>query len=337
MAGEQPSCNAAMAEPSTSRLVSIITPARNAAPYLPETTASVRRQTYENWEWLVADDGSTDGTVALVEEAADADPRIRLLHTPGPTGLAARARNLAMQRARGEFFAFLDADDLWEPHKLERQIMYLNDHPEADGVCSWYDLVGDERQVRDRSRMVRHRKNPLCRREELLEGCPFQTSTVVFRRRCYDELGGMDEDPRLRSTEDYEYFARLVANYAIHRLGATLTHYRLSANGGSYSAETLSAANERGWNLFDVMQEKGFYTPEEARRKRAYLYYEQAKDNLFHLDAPFRRHLVKAVGTGRPPLKAAAMLGLSFLPAPVLRRLLLQIGGLVNGGSGSTG
>jgi len=313
----------------TMGLVSIVTPAFNAAAYLPETIESVRAQWYENWEWLIADDGSTDGTVSIIERAATTDPRIRLVRSGGPSGLAARARNTAMNVARGEYLAFLDADDLWEPEKIEWQLLYLNDHPEADGVCCWYDVFGDEQEVRVRGRMLNLRTDRIWRRDDLIEGCPFQTSTVLLRRRCHDELGGMDEDERLRSMEDSEYFARLVANFEIHRLFETLTHYRQKAGNGSYSAGTLSSRNERGWKLFEVMQEKGFYTSREARRKRAYLYYEQAKDNLFHIGAPFRRHLVQAVAAGRPPMKAVAMLGLSFMPAPMLRHVLLHMGGVV--------
>jgi len=313
----------------TMGLVSIVTPALNAAAYLPQTIASVRAQWYENWEWLIVDDGSTDGTVSIIEQAATEDPRIRLVRNGGPSGLAARARNSAMDIARGEYFAFLDVDDLWEPEKIEWQLLYLKDHPEVDGVCCWYDVFGDEQEVGVRSRMLNLRNNRICRRDELIEGCPFQTSTVLFRRRCYDELGGMDEDTRLRSMEDSEYFARLVANFEFHRLFETLTHYRRKAGNGSYSAGTLSADNERGWKLFQVMQEKRFYTSREARRKRAHLYYEQAKDNLFHVHAPFRRHLVRALAAGRPPMKAVAMLGLSFMPAPMLRHVLLHMGGAI--------
>jgi glycosyltransferase involved in cell wall biosynthesis len=313
----------------TMGLVSIVTPAFNAAAYLSETIASVRAQWYQNWEWLIADDGSTDRTVSIIERAAAADPRIRLVRSQGPSGLAARARNKAMDLARGEYFAFLDADDLWEPEKIEWQLIYMNDHPEVDGVCCWYDVFGDEEQVRNRSRMLNLRTDRICRRAELIEGCPFQTSTVLFHRRCYDLLGGMDEDARLRSMEDSEYFARLISNFEFHRLFETLTHYRQKNGNGSYSARTLSARNERGWNLFEVMQEKKFYTSREARQKRAHLYYEQAKDNLFHVHAPFRRHLVRAVAAGRPPMKALAMLGLSFMPAPMLRHVLLHMGGAV--------
>jgi len=317
-----------MIQPQKDGLVSIITPAYNAASVLPETIDSVKAQTYENWEWWICDDCSTDGTADIVRHAGDS--RIRLLSTGKHTGLAACGRNVGMKRSRGRFFAFLDADDLWEPEKLDRQVTYLQTRPDVDGVCCWYDVFGNEHQQARRSSMLNLRVDSVCRRSELIEGCPFQTSTVLFRRRCYDELGGMDEDPRLRSTEDYEYFARLISGYEFHRLPETLTHYRLSSSNGSYSEGTLDVSNERGWQLFEVMLEKGLYAPNEARRKRSYLYYEQAKDNLFHLHAPFRRHLVRSIASGCPPSKAVAMLALSVMPAGVVRGVLLQLGSVAN-------
>jgi hypothetical protein len=106
---------------------SIITPVYNAARWLPETLESVRAQTSSDWEHILVDDGSTDESVSIVQAAATADPRIRLLHTPSNGGPAA-ARNLALGNARGRYFAFLDADDLWLPEKLECCLDWMRAH-----------------------------------------------------------------------------------------------------------------------------------------------------------------------------------------------------------------
>ena len=305
-------------------LVSIITPALNAAPYLEDTIASVLAQTYARWEWLIADDGSTDETVARIEALAARDPRVRVFEAPPPNGLAARARNLAMRHARGEYFAFLDADDRWAPEKLERQVAYLEDHPEAQGVCCWWTLFGDPAQVKRRQLVMK--TAPVCSRSEFRESVPFQTSTVLMRRRCYADHGGMDEDPRLAGTEDYEYFLRLVSASPIHRIREFLSFYRVAA--ASYTAQVQDTANRRGWKLLEVLQERGYFTAAEAARRKSFLYYEHAMGNLFFLDAPFRRCLVRAIATGRPPRKALGMFALSFLPASVLRPLLLRLEGI---------
>lgn len=104
-------------------LVSIITPAFRAEAYIAETIRSVVAQTWTNWEMLVVDDCSPDGTCALVERMAASDSRIRLIRQKENGGPAA-ARNAGLQHARGRWIAFLDSDDLWLPEKLTRQLIF---------------------------------------------------------------------------------------------------------------------------------------------------------------------------------------------------------------------
>jgi len=117
-------------EPSTAPTVSVVVPAYNAAATLRETLESVLAQTFTDFELLVVDDGSTDATaqIALSFE----DPRVRLL--PLAHGGVSRARNLAVDEARGKLIAFLDADDLWLPRKLALQVALLDARPEV-GLC----------------------------------------------------------------------------------------------------------------------------------------------------------------------------------------------------------
>lgn len=112
--------------------MSIITPVYNAARHLPGTLASVQAQTLEDWEWLITDDGSTDGSLELVQQFAAQDCRIRVLRhlDCGNHGQAA-SRNLAIGAARAGLFSFLDADDAWTPGKLERDVAVLRRHPRA--------------------------------------------------------------------------------------------------------------------------------------------------------------------------------------------------------------
>ena len=109
-------------------LVSVIMPFLNAAPFLEEAIESVRAQTYANWELLLCDDGSTDGSSEIARRYASLDPsRIRhLTHDDGATHGASAARNLGLRRVRGELVALLDGDDVWLPHKLEEQVAIMN-------------------------------------------------------------------------------------------------------------------------------------------------------------------------------------------------------------------
>jgi teichuronic acid biosynthesis glycosyltransferase TuaG len=108
-------------------LISIITPVYNAARFLPDTLNSVQAQTLTDWEHLLVDDGSGDGSANIVNAASAGDARIRLLRTPCNSGPAV-ARNLALDAARGRYIAFLDADDLWLARKLELCIDWMQSH-----------------------------------------------------------------------------------------------------------------------------------------------------------------------------------------------------------------
>ena len=107
-------------------LVSIVMPLYNCAALVEASIASVQAQTYENWELLVVDDCSTDGSYGVVETMAQADFRIRLLQNKENSG-AAVSRNYALAEAKGRWIAFLDSDDLWLPEKLSKQVAFMEE------------------------------------------------------------------------------------------------------------------------------------------------------------------------------------------------------------------
>lgn len=107
-----------------SPLVSIITPAYNASRFIGETIHSVQRQTYTNWELIIINDSSNDGTAQVVERFMRQDKRIKLIVLPRNVG-AAKARNIGIKQAAGEFIAFLDSDDIWLPEKLHVQVTFM--------------------------------------------------------------------------------------------------------------------------------------------------------------------------------------------------------------------
>lgn len=105
-------------------LVSIITPAYNAAEYIAETIESVLAQTYPKWEMLIVNDCSKDNAAEIVQSYADKDNRIKLINLKQNSG-AAVARNIAIQNAKGRYIAFLDSDDLWKKEKLQKQLGFM--------------------------------------------------------------------------------------------------------------------------------------------------------------------------------------------------------------------
>lgn len=123
-------------------LVSIITPTWNCSKYVEETIRSVQKQTWSNWEMIIVDDCSTDQTVELIKALAAEDPRIILLQQE-ENGGAAKARNRALEASKGRYIAYLDADDIWKPRKLEKQIRFMKKR-KIGFSCISYEVIDDD-------------------------------------------------------------------------------------------------------------------------------------------------------------------------------------------------
>lgn len=187
-------------------LVSVIIPTYNRAGWVTEAVASVLAQTYQDFEVLVVDDGSTDATL---EALAPFYRQVKVLRTAQRRGVAA-ARNLGLSAARGEWLAFLDSDDLWRPDKLARQMAYLREHPELL-ICQT-----DETWVRNGVRVnapLSHRKVEGEIFLPSLERCMISPSAVVLHRRLLEEVGRFDET--LPAAEDYDLWLRVTWRYPV--------------------------------------------------------------------------------------------------------------------------
>ena len=127
--------------------VSVIMPCHNGSVFLRQAADSVLAQTYEDWELLIIDDASTDGSAAIAQEYCTKDSRIKLLHTKCSTGKPATPRNVGIEAAVGRFIAFLDCDDQWAPAKLEHQLP-LFQQENCAAVFSFYKKMDTEGNVR---------------------------------------------------------------------------------------------------------------------------------------------------------------------------------------------
>lgn len=123
-------------------LVSILIPTYNTEKFIRLTIESAQNQTYTNWEMILVDDASTDNTVAIIEEFVKKDSRIKLFKLPENRGNGF-ARNAALEKATGKYIAYLDADDLWFPSKLEKQIHFLKAN-NLHFTFSFYDSIDEE-------------------------------------------------------------------------------------------------------------------------------------------------------------------------------------------------
>jgi len=131
-----------------SELVSIITPTFNAGKYIQDTLQSVLNQSYQNWEMILIDDASTDQTVKIIKDFAEKDARFKLSELSKNSGNGF-ARNVALEKATGQYIAFLDADDLWFPMKLEKQIQYLKAN-NLPFTFSFYDCIDEDGKLLNR-------------------------------------------------------------------------------------------------------------------------------------------------------------------------------------------
>jgi len=122
-------------------LVSIITPAFNSEKFIRDAILSVQQQSWKNWEMIIVDDCSTDNTVAIVSAIAAEDPRIKYFTLAVNSGTGV-ARNTALEKTSGAYIAFLDADDLWKPLKLEKQLEYMMIHKQPF-TFSFYDCINE--------------------------------------------------------------------------------------------------------------------------------------------------------------------------------------------------
>lgn len=217
-------------------LVSVILPTYNRLHYLQRAVASVFAQTQGNWELIVVDDGSTDGTTAYV--LALADPRVRCITRPH-CGNPAQVRNVGIAASRGAWLAFLDSDDIWEPEKLVLQLEAL-----TDTRCRW--SYGGYALIDERGERVRHSVGPPWRAfsgrilpELLTTRASVTICSVLAERALVEEVGMFDE--RIPYREDYDLELRLAAASAVAAVPQCVCRVR------EHSSRATTARDDHHW------------------------------------------------------------------------------------------
>lgn len=206
--------------------VSVIIPAFNAMPHLPQTIESVLQQTFNDFEILIIDDASTDSTVEWISQIKD--HRIHLIQQTKNQGPNA-ARNLGINSAKGDYIAFLDADDIWEPAKLFKQVEILERDIHIGLIYTSATIMNEEGQVTGRLFVARKEGNVW---ESLIQGnfvdCP---SSVIVRRECFNQVGLFDVN--FRCFEDWEMWIRIAKTYRFAAMSEPLVKFRMVANSNS--------------------------------------------------------------------------------------------------------
>jgi len=202
-------------------LVSVIIPTYNRADFIIETVKSVLCQTYQDFEIIIIDDGSTDNTSDLIKTIDDV--RLKYIYQKN-SGLPASPRNVGIKKAKGNFIAFLDSDDLWLPEKLEKQVEILaNDDNIGLVYCnaSYFgaDYHGDSTIVQ------KGYSGDVF--DKLIEKNFVPALSVMCRREVFTVAGLFDESKNLRAVEDYELWMRIAKYFKLHYIDQVLCRYRL--------------------------------------------------------------------------------------------------------------
>ncbi|MBW4508773.1 MAG: glycosyltransferase family 2 protein [Scytonematopsis contorta HA4267-MV1] len=197
--------------------VSVIVPAYNSMKYLPETLESILQQTFQDFEVLIINDGSSDNIVEWFSQIED--PRVKLISQTNK-GLSS-ARNTGITNSQGEYIALLDSDDTWEKTKLEKQVNYLNQNSSIAVVHTWIKLIDE--QGKSTGRILKsYAQGSILR--EVIEQNVIACLSVIARRCCFESVSGFDEN--LRSLEDWDIWIRIAKDYQFAVIQEPLANYR---------------------------------------------------------------------------------------------------------------
>ena len=211
--------------------VSIIIPAYNAESTILETIESVQKQTFSDWELIVIDDGSTDRSLEILSTVTDS----RLMVFSYKNAGVSVARNRGISHAKSDFIAFLDADDLWTPDKLELQLAALKKHPEAGVAYSWtmnMNSTGDTFYSGDK---VYFQGNVYV--ELLISNFIANGSNLLIRREAIESIG--EFDPNLIPCEDWDYYLRLASEWHFVLVPKPQILYRQSSRSQSAKVDVM--------------------------------------------------------------------------------------------------
>lgn len=217
-------------------LVSIIMPTYNCGKFIAETIKTVLEQTYTNWELVIVDDCSKDDTERVVKNFNDS--RIRYYKLEQNSG-AAVARTTAMQKAEGEYMAFLDSDDLWKKDKLEKQLKFMKDN-KYNFTCTAYEQVDE--QGNKLGKTIKTKKKADYNR--ILLDCPVGNSTVMYNASAL----GKFEVPNIRKRNDDALWLQMLKKEKyIYGMDDVLVEYRIRTN--SISSNKLDLVKYH-WKLY---------------------------------------------------------------------------------------
>lgn len=258
--------------------ISIIIPCYNQAQYLPETLDSVLRQTYEHWECIIVNDGSTDNTQVIAQNYCAKDERFRYL--PKENGGVSAARNMGIQHSTGSFILPLDSDDIIADTYVEKAIRYFEAHPETKLVYCKAEFFGEIKGQWDLP--------PYHYQRLLLQNIIF--CSAVYRRESYDSSAGYNENMSA-GNEDWDFWLTFLnADDVVYQIPEICFYYRIRSNSRNRTIDGLNDLNRKlvqnhldqyMSNITDIVNiHETILHDSEARRDTYILYLENQISQL---------------------------------------------------------
>ena len=235
-------------------LVSVVIPCYNQARYLGEAIESVLAQTYQHFEIVVIDDGSTDSSAEVAARYAN----VRSIRQPNQGRCA--ARNAGLGESRGDYIVFLDADDRLLPHALKTGVERLVAHPECALTYGFYYHITSNGSPLPMHQPYEVDKDHYL--ELLRTNIINMVAAVMFRREVFEIVGGFDVS--LTGAEDYDLYFRIARRFPIHRHSEVIAEYR------QHGANTTSATNIMRRDTFAVMRRQWKHVNGNKRYEQAY-------------------------------------------------------------------
>lgn len=254
--------------------LSVICTVKNGFPYIEETIQSVLDSSFQDFEFIIVDDGSTDGTAAYLESLKA--PQIKV-YCQENTGVA-RAKNLAISYSKGKYIAIIDADDLCSVDRFKHQLNFLEEHPDYSLVGGFVDIIDKDGQY-----LYTERKpiSDEAIRKHQEDRNPWTHSSVMFRRDAFDAVGGYYE-PVKQYVVDYMLLYQLSLQGKVHQLDEVVVSYRIVPT-------ALSAkANPKEFDEICMRAvRRGSMSAEDLKRMDAIKNQEKAtpdfKKSMYHL------------------------------------------------------
>ena len=204
-------------------MISVVIPLYNKAQSIENTIRRIQAQTYQDFEIVVVDGWSKDGSLEIIQRLAKEDPRIRVLMQVNKHGVTP-ARNESIEAAKSERIAFIDADDYWEPTYLESLVKLMDDYPEAGLWGLNYGTMIGSNKYPNNSMYTGFRgiiENPW------IKGSPFWTSAIGISKKAFEHVGGFDN--RIIYGEDIDLWYRLMLDFPCAYEDKVLSYYRIDA------------------------------------------------------------------------------------------------------------